>query len=114
MAEANLEIVSSPVVLVGDVHGQFFDVQKLLSLGTPPFTKLESHLKRDIYLLETSLIGDTTHLKQFCFYFAWRFSTLKTYIYWEGIISLGTIVLTKANFMHLWLSRRDYPKVWKF
>lgn len=33
LREANLQIVSSPIVLVGDVHGQFYDVLKLLSEG---------------------------------------------------------------------------------
>lgn len=31
--EANIEYLSSPINLVGDVHGQFYDVEKLLKLG---------------------------------------------------------------------------------
>ena len=33
MSESNVEMVSSPVNLVGDIHGQFYDVQKLLKIG---------------------------------------------------------------------------------
>lgn len=33
MAESNVEQVCSPINLVGDVHGQFYDVQKLLKIG---------------------------------------------------------------------------------
>lgn len=33
MTESNVEQVSSPINLVGDVHGQFYDVQKLLKIG---------------------------------------------------------------------------------
>ena len=33
MDESNLVDVSAPVNVVGDVHGQFYDVIKLFSLG---------------------------------------------------------------------------------
>ena len=33
LAEGNMERVSSPVTLVGDIHGQFYDVLKMMSLG---------------------------------------------------------------------------------
>ena len=36
MRESNIEYLSSPINLVGDVHGQFYDVQKLLQIGTSP------------------------------------------------------------------------------
>ena len=48
MGEANLEIISSPIVLVGDVHGQFYDVLKMLSIGTPCISQLVSHPKPGI------------------------------------------------------------------
>lgn len=31
--ESNLEPVSAPVNVIGDVHGQFYDVLKLFELG---------------------------------------------------------------------------------
>ena len=39
MREANIEYLSSPINLVGDVHGQFYDVQKLLAIGMDESTK---------------------------------------------------------------------------
>jgi hypothetical protein len=53
MGEANLEIVSSPIVLVGDIHGQFYDVLKLLSIGTPLLRKLDTRQIQDSFLSGT-------------------------------------------------------------
>lgn len=36
--ESNLVNVAAPVNVIGDVHGQFYDVLKLFSLGTPCLT----------------------------------------------------------------------------
>lgn len=54
MAEANLEIVSSPIVLVGDVHGQFYDVLKLLTIGTHLLSKPVNHPTLDTSSSEIS------------------------------------------------------------
>lgn len=64
LSESNLVSVSSPIVLVGDVHGQFYDVLKLLSLGNVYSIKPESHPIHDLFLSETSWIEDTTLYKQ--------------------------------------------------
>jgi serine/threonine-protein phosphatase PPG1 len=37
--EANIKRISRPVTIVGDVHGQLYDVQELFKVGgKPPFT----------------------------------------------------------------------------
>ena len=40
MGESNVELVQSPITIVGDVHGQFYDVQKIFKIaGDLPDTK---------------------------------------------------------------------------
>lgn len=40
MGESNVELIQSPITLVGDVHGQFYDVQKIFKIaGELPDTK---------------------------------------------------------------------------
>lgn len=39
-SEGNLVYVNDPITVVGDIHGQFYDMIKLLSVGgDPEFTK---------------------------------------------------------------------------
>lgn len=34
MGESNVVMVDSPIILVGDIHGQFYDVLKIFKIST--------------------------------------------------------------------------------
>ena len=65
LGESNLLILSSPIILVGDIHGQFYDVLKLLTIGSSITIQEERFQIISMYSLETLLIVDTTPYKQF-------------------------------------------------
>ncbi len=101
MGEANLEIVSSPIVLIGDIHGQFYDVLKLLSIGTPFLSKLDSHPIQDTSSSGISWIEDTTPCKPYSYSFAWSFSILRMYTYSGAIINPGNSIKEVDKFRAL-------------
>lgn len=68
MGESNLEPVSSPIILVGDVHGQFYDVLKLLSIGRSVSIQLDNPHKPNTSSSEISSIVVITHSKPSCSY----------------------------------------------
>ena len=41
LEESNVQPVSSPVTVCGDVHGQFYDVLELFRTGTPRTTQAD-------------------------------------------------------------------------
>ncbi len=63
LEESNVQPVSSPVTVCGDVHGQFYDVLELFRTGTPALTQ-EAKLRRPATSSSaTSWIVATTPLK---------------------------------------------------
>ena len=66
LAESNMELVSSPVTLVGDIHGQFFDVQKLLALGRTSSRQGASHPPQSTSSSATSWTVGTTRWRPSC------------------------------------------------
>lgn len=64
LKEANLQVVSSPIVLVGDVHGQFYDVLKLLSEGTVGCSQRGSRRRRGTSSSGTSWTEGTTRWRR--------------------------------------------------
>lgn len=70
LGESNLLILSSPIVLVGDIHGQFYDVLKLLTIGNLITTQEEHFQILSMYSSEILWIAATTPCKQSCSSFA--------------------------------------------
>lgn len=63
LEESNVQPVSSPVTVCGDVHGQFYDVLELFRTGNSIFTQEETLLSLAISSSETSLIEGITQWK---------------------------------------------------
>jgi len=63
--ESNLLVLAAPINIIGDVHGQFYDVLKLLAIGEVSNIQEDYRLIRGISFWGTTLIEATTHLKPF-------------------------------------------------
>jgi hypothetical protein len=111
MREANLQLISSPIVLVGDVHGQFYDVLKLLALGSSACTQLDTRRRRGSSSSGTSSTGATTPLRPSCYSSASSYSIPTTFSSCAATTSRGTTFPTKTNILHLRLSRGNHPQV---
>jgi hypothetical protein len=111
LREANLQLVSSPIVLVGDVHGQFYDVLKLLATGTNRLTQLGSRRKRGTSSSGTSWTVATTRSRPSCCSSASSSATPTTSSSSAGTTSRGTLPSIQSNLMLLWLPRGDHSQV---
>jgi hypothetical protein len=63
LEESNVQPVSSPVTVCGDVHGQFYDVLELFRTGTTPLTQEEKLKRPATSSSATSWIAATIPLK---------------------------------------------------
>jgi hypothetical protein len=103
LEESNVQPVSSPVTVCGDVHGQFFDVLELFRTGNPNFTQAEKSKKPAMSLLVTSLIEDITLLKLLNIFSALKSNTLKESLSSAETISLGILPPIQTNYYSVWL-----------
>lgn len=60
LEESNVQPVSSPVTVCGDIHGQFYDVLELFRTGTSSLTQVEKSRKLATSSSEILLIAATT------------------------------------------------------
>lgn len=109
--EGNLQVVSSPIVLVGDIHGQFYDVLKLLATGTKQPTQRARRPRRATSSSATSWTAATTPWRPSCCSSASSCATPPTSSSSAATTSLGTSAPTQPNLLHLRLPRGDHPQV---
>lgn len=111
MRESNIEYLSSPINLVGDVHGQFYDVQKLLQIGTSPPIQPALPPPPATSSSAISSTAATTPSKPSCYSSASNFCTQPTSTSSAAITNPGTPAPTQPNLLHLRLPRRNHPQV---
>lgn len=63
LEESNVQPVSSPVTVCGDIHGQFYDVLELFRTGKPKIMQEGRSTRLATSLSETSWIEDITPSK---------------------------------------------------
>lgn len=90
MDESNLQSLTAPIIVVGDIHGQFYDVLKLISLGAFSLTQEVKSPTASMCSWVISLIEDTIPLKPFSTYSVWRYSILIVSSSSEATMNQGT------------------------
>lgn len=88
MEESNVQPVSSPVTVCGDIHGQFYDVLELFRTGTVLSTQEEKSRKPATSSSEILLIADITQWKHSNTCSASRSNTQKGSLFFVAIMSL--------------------------
>lgn len=111
LEESNVQPVSSPVTVCGDVHGQFFDVLELFRTGNSLPTQEEKSIKPATSSSVISLTEDTTLLKHSNIFSASRSNTPKGSPYSVATTSPGTTTPTQTNYHRLRLLRLNQPQV---
>ena len=107
LEESNVQPVSSPVTVCGDIHGQFYDVLELFRTGNAPSIQAEKSRRLAISSLGILLIEVTTRSKPSSICSASRSSIQIGSPCFEEIISLGSCQVIQANYHCLWILRRD-------
>ena len=86
-SENNLLRLEAPINIVGDVHGQLYDVIKIFEIGKASANKEANCHKLNTYSLETTWTEVTIHCRPFCFWPASKSSTLTTSTSFGGTTS---------------------------
>lgn len=110
--ESNVIRLESPINIIGDVHGQFYDVLKIFKLGMIISMKVENCPTASTCFSETTSIEDITRYKPSCYSPAIKYSILIAYTCLGATTSQGNQACIQTNIQYVWLLRINSKKVW--
>jgi hypothetical protein len=105
LEESNVQPVSSPVTVCGDIHGQFYDVLELFRTGRTSLIQEEKSRRPATSSLGILLIEATTQLRPSSTCSASRLSTPRGSPSSEATTNPGTARTTQTNHHSLWILR---------
>lgn len=103
LEESNVQPVSSPVTVCGDIHGQFYDVLELFRTGKPKIMQEERLIRLATSSSETSWIEDITPSKPLNTCSASRSNTQIESPSSEETTNPGNSFLRQTNHHCLWI-----------
>jgi len=110
--ESNLLVLDSPINIIGDVHGQFYDLLQMLAIGYVSTIQEDSRLPRSTCFLVTMSTAAITHWKpSFCLLLIKSCTQIVSFSS-GATTNRGSWILKQPNFEGVWILRRKSQKVW--